>query len=70
MVGINRIKADFGRYICRSCINTEYGSHLTTKDCMYGIYPDKCVCCGEMRNIVIGFRLSGSLKMLLNQRRH
>ena len=65
MADIGTIKARYGDFICRRCINREFGAHLKTKDCMYAMYPSTCVCCGETRNIVIGLRLCRSLKLLL-----
>ena len=67
MANIETVKAAYGEYICRRCINRELGTHLKTNDCLYGIYPSKCACCGNRRNIVVGFRLSGRLKLLLKK---
>ena len=64
MVSMNRIHREIGYSVCRHCICEVYGVHVLTKDCYYDHYPQKCVRCGEMRNIVIRFRISGMLKLL------
>ena len=49
---------------CRRCINQLYHVELLPKDCKYGNpYPHPCPVCGEMQNIVTGFRLSGKIKL-------
>ncbi len=65
MANIETVKAAYGGYICRRCINREFGARLKPNDCIYEMYPSRCVCCGETRNIVIGFKICGSLKLLL-----
>ncbi|MBQ1504445.1 MAG: hypothetical protein IIZ49_03545 [Oscillospiraceae bacterium] len=65
MIGQNAIRSRFGGPICRRCINETYRANLTPADCRYP-YPfkNRCPCCGEQRNIVGSFRLSGQMKML------
>lgn len=65
VVTIAAIRQRYGVHICRRCINEEYGVRLTSQDCVYDChYPRKCPRCGEMRNIVTGFRFSGRAKLL------
>lgn len=64
MVTISKIISKFGGNICRRCINETFNSTLLSEDCLYEMYPSKCSCCGEMRNIVSGFRSSGKIKLL------
>ena len=45
-------------------INDSFRSHLRHTDCFYSLFPDVCSVCGQMRNIIVGLRLSGKLKML------
>lgn len=59
-----RKKREYRGKICRCCINETYHTCLFSTDCMYGIYPAKCARCGEVKNIVIGLRLSGYLKSI------
>ena len=37
---------------CRECINRIYGLTLEREACGYLIYPERCECCGNIRNIV------------------
>ncbi len=63
MINIKKIRKQFGGNVCRQCINKEYGIHLLHTDCQYGMmYPGKCPCCGDMKNIVTGIKLSGFFK--------
>ena len=64
-MAVNRfIQKQYGRDICRRCINQLFGVHLKHKDCRYGVpYPQRCRACGEMRNIVTGLRMTGKLKL-------
>lgn len=63
MVRIKRIKKLYGAATCRQCVNKTYNMHLLHTDCRYGmIYPKKCPVCGEVKNIVTGFMLSGYIK--------
>ena len=52
-----------GDYICRRCINRGYEVHLAHRDCRYGD-PHECPCCKKTSNIVVGWTLSGHVKML------
>jgi len=59
------IREKYGRNICRNCINRLCRAKLNSEDCTYDApYPQLCPCCGEMRHIVSGLRLSGRLKLL------
>ena len=59
------IRKNYGREICRRCINQIYRAHLKPRDCRYGIpYPQECPCCGRVHNIVTSLRLTGRLKLL------
>ena len=64
MITGNRIKKDFGDYICRKCINKHYDVSLEQEDCVYGYYY-RCRSCKETQNIVIDLKLSGKLKTIL-----
>ena len=64
MLSANAIRKKYGDYICRRCINKKYHVQLEPKDCVYG-YLYKCRCCGQERNIVVGFTPSGHARMLL-----
>ena len=64
MLSANPIKRRFGDFICRSCINRYYHVKLEQTDCRYG-YQYNCPCCHTPKNIVVGFSLSGMLKMLI-----
>ena len=65
LTGAKKIAARFGGPICRRCINAQYGVSLKPFDCKYPYpYKDTCPRCGEMQNIVDGFRISGKIKML------
>ena len=64
MLHTKRIKVRFGDDICRTCINKTYGVRLRQEDCRYG-YVYACPCCGQFKNIVVGFETMGKLKMLL-----
>lgn len=58
------IEEQYGRDICRRCINRLFHVHLKPTDCLYGLpFPQRCRACGEMRNIVTGLRLSGKMKL-------
>ena len=67
MVTIDTIRRRYGVHICRRCINEEYHVKLDPENCIYDChYPRKCPRCGEMQNIVTGFRLSGKAKLLFH----
>jgi hypothetical protein len=54
-----------GNNVCRRCICKEFGVDLRPEDCIYkNPFPDVCHQCGELRNLVTGFRLSGKRKLL------
>lgn len=65
MVTMKKIRKLYGGKVCRLCINETYNIHLLNTDCIYGMYPAKCAKCGEMKNIVTDFRLSGYLKSMI-----
>lgn len=66
MVSIHRIEAECNMPICREYVNEQYRASLTPRDCIYGYpYAYKCPRRGKTKNIVTGFRLSGSLKLLM-----
>ncbi len=65
MVSIRTVIKDFGRPVCRRCINQKYNVNLQPQDCEYdGPYAAICSNCDEVHHIVIGFSLSGKFKML------
>lgn len=67
MVTIADIRRRYGVHICRRCINEEYPVKLDPENCIYDChYPRNCPRCGEMQNIVTGFRLSGKAKLLFH----
>lgn len=49
---------------CRKCINEQLGTDLSTEDCCYAIYPNKCQKCGDMRNIVESLHWSARHKIV------
>jgi len=64
MSALQSIRKEFGRDVCRRCLNQLCQAQLEGTDCVYGDpYPRRCPCCGEMRHIVSGLRLSGRLKL-------
>ena len=65
MLNTKTIRMKYGDDICRRCINKEYQVRLIPEDCQYFLYARKCPCCGNVRHIVVGFRISGLRKMLL-----
>ena len=70
MLTNEKIIKQFGRNICRRCINKSYNISLLNTDCYYNFpYPQKCPCCNEMKNIVTGFRLSGYLKSMITKKK-
>lgn len=64
MLTPERIRKQYGDYLCRRCINRLYGLNLEKEDCRYGYYY-KCRQCQQERHIVVGFTASGKLKTLL-----
>ena len=62
MLNLNPVRYDYEAYICRRCLNEEYGSRLLPDDCHYG-YVAECPCCGELRSIVVGLKRRGHVKM-------
>ncbi len=69
MVSKRKIIKQFGGNICRQCINKTNKIHLLHSDCRYELmYPRKCPCCGEMKNIVTGFVLSGYVKSIFKKK--
>ena len=53
----------FGMYLCRDCINREYGVHLKREDVRCKYTKDVCPYCGATNHVVVGFTLTGKLKM-------
>ncbi len=49
---------------CRSCINGGLGIHFKHEDCEYWEFPEPCVSCGEVKNIVIGIKPLSRIKLL------
>ena len=64
MLTAEKIKKQKGDYICRRCINRIYGTNLEREDCKYGYFA-VCRGCNNDANIVVGFTLSGQMKVLL-----
>lgn len=65
MVSMNTVLKDFGRPVCRRCINRQYRVHLQPQDCQYSWpYPSPCPNCKETHHIVEGLSLRGRLKLL------
>ena len=66
MATINTVWNRCGRPVCRRCINQVFHVNLQPRDCSYPIpYQQQCAVCGQPSNVVEGFRLTGTLKMLL-----
>lgn len=68
MTTLRQIHNDLGPNLCRACINEEYGTNLTRKECLYSNYQYKCSCCGELRNIVANISIKAKIKLLLKHR--
>lgn len=63
---IQSVYKKYGGGICRKCINREYHAKLVPEDCQYYYYPYACPSCGEVRNIVVGFRWQVRTRMLFH----
>lgn len=58
-----REKIENGK-MCRRCINQKTHINLKRKDCVYMMYPYKCLSCGAISNIVCGVRWQSRYKIL------
>ena len=65
MASMNSIRNTLGHTVCRRCIAEHYGVDLQPPDCKYGMYPEMCDHCREVRNIVVGLTGSGKRKLLV-----
>ena len=65
MTTVKKIRNRFGNYICRGCINEVYHANLFPRECEYEMYPDMCPRCKQMKNIVCGTSVKGTLKLLI-----
>ena len=63
MASIEKIHENLGAAVCRRCICKIDDVDLLPKDCVYEDYPQMCTCCKKVHNIVVGFSVSGKLKM-------
>jgi len=64
MIDFKKIDKEYGGMICRACLNMEFGTSLSPKDCDYYEGKNLCACCHEEKHIVRGLRLSGKMKTL------
>ena len=64
MLNLEPVKKEYGDYICRRCLNKEYGVELKPQDCDR-YYYGYCRCCKEDRRLVISLTPAGKMKMLL-----
>lgn len=64
MLSTRPIRRQFGDYLCRRCLNRQYGVHLTPQDCRYRTMR-RCALCNASDHLVVGFHGLGRLKMLL-----
>lgn len=53
----------FGMYLCRECINREYGVHLKREDVRYKYTEDPCPYCGATNHVVTSFTVTGLYKL-------
>lgn len=67
---IQSVYKEYGGGICRQCLNQKYHMKLVPEDCRYFPYQYVCPCCGELRNIVVGFRWGVRMRMLFRQDRN
>lgn len=64
MANLRDVNKNLGITVCRRCIGRAYNVKLLPKDCIYDDYPQMCICCRKVHNIVVGFKFSGKIKML------
>ena len=50
--------------LCRSCLNRKYRIALEREDCVYEIYPHRCMRCGKVRSIVVDLRLKAKIRLM------
>ena len=55
MLTMERVRRDFGKEVCRVCINNRYHIKLHHDDCRYHHKNGPCPQCGEDRHIVADF---------------
>jgi hypothetical protein len=48
---------------CRRCINQRLGVHFMYEDCEYWEFPETCVSCNEVKNIVVGIKPLSRVKL-------
>lgn len=68
MVSMKTVIRDFGRPVCRRCINKRYHVNLQPQDFQYQEpYPRLCPNCKEVHHIVSGLSFTGKVKLLINR---
>ena len=66
MISMDKIRKEYGGYICRRCLNEIYHTNLTPRDCIYEtIYLRECKRCHKSGHTVEGLNKKGMLKTLL-----
>ena len=60
---MDRVRKEFGNYVCRRCLNEVYHAKLEPVNCEYG-YFYTCPRCHENHHIVVGLKMSGHGKLL------
>lgn len=65
----SEFKLKMANRYCRKCINEQLGTELSTEDCCYAIYPNKCQKCGDIRNIVEGLHWNAWYKVVFAKKR-
>lgn len=63
MLSARYIRKHNGDYLCRRCLNRQYRVHMKPQDCRYK-FIRICPICHSSDHLVVGFTLSGFLKML------
>lgn len=59
---LQKVHRKRGIQLCRHCICNICNVNLKQKDCIYYIYPAKCIECNNT-NIVIGLTFTGKIKL-------
>lgn len=63
MISTSGVRKKYGDYLCRHCLNRQYGVRLTPRDVRYR-HMRVCPVCHSTDHLVVAFRITGKLKML------
>lgn len=63
MLSARPVRKKYGGYLCRRCLNRQYRVRLNPRDVRYR-HMRVCPLCHSTDHLVVGFRLTGKLKML------